>query len=139
MLLMVAILCLLCVDYAVYYNVLFTAHLCCSCLLHVTMFAACYLLLIKYVILMYVLVCSMLLTAHKVLLMFTVLLTAHYLSFKFAMWHSQLITCGFFMFAVCCSLLMGCSYPLCGLQLIAQHMLLSCSYRTLYLSAIANT
>ena len=45
------------------------------------------------------------------------LLTAHYLSLMFAMLRSPLITSGFLVFAICCSLLMGCSYPLCGLQL----------------------
>ena len=52
-----------------------------------------------------------------------ILLTAHYLPLMFAMWHSLLITCGFLMFAICCSLLKGCLCPLCGLQLN-----ISCSY-----------
>ena len=107
--------------------------MCCSWLLYVThcslcvVHVCCMLLPAHYVCVPHV--CSiMLYVAHctyiGVAYTYFILLTAHSLSLTLAMWYTLLITCEFLMFAACCSLLMGCSYPLCGLQLN-----ICCSYQ----------
>ena len=87
---------------------------------HYVLLMFCYMQLIAHYLCILHVCSSVFSVAHcslGVALVYFMLLTAHYLSLMFAMWRSLLITYGFLVFAVCCSLLMGYSYPLCGLQL----------------------
>ena len=99
---MLLVNCSFCVVYACYVYgtcvcyMLLTAH-------HTYVVYVCYFLLTA---------CSYLYTVHCLhglymlliayyVLSYLYIVTAHYLSLMFAVWHSLLITCGFLMFAIC--------------------------------------